>query len=74
LVAAPLLDSIAKARSRNRESSIISSTGISTRADDADAAINERHKMSNQTLLVGGEYRALIEISECLNVEEIEQV
>jgi hypothetical protein len=82
LVAAPLLQVISDARSKTRDqansSSADTSSNSNTRsnahATDDDGGAAERHYITNPTLLVGGEYKPLGPISECLDVDEIEQV
>ena len=71
LVADPLLKSIANACSKNRDAgSAISNVQV---VNDLDAAA-DRQKLVNHTLLVGGEYRPMAPVSQCINVDEIEQV
>jgi hypothetical protein len=82
LVAAPLLQVISDARSKTRDQANSSSadtisnsnTRINAHAADDDGGAAERHYITNPTLLVGGEYKPLGPISECLDVDEIEQV
>jgi hypothetical protein len=82
LVAAPLLQVISDARSKTRDqansssadSSSNSNTRINAHAADDDGGAADRHHVTNPTLLVGGEYKPLGAISECLDVDEIEQV
>jgi hypothetical protein len=80
LVAAPLLQVISDARSKTRDQANSSSadTSSNTRsnahATDDDGGAADRHHVNNPTLLVGGEYKPLGAISECLDVDEIEQV
>jgi hypothetical protein len=79
LVAAPLLKVISDARSKNRDQANTSSADISSNVRsnvqaDNDGSAAERHYLTNPTLLVGGEYKPLGPISECLDVDEIEQV
>jgi hypothetical protein len=71
LVADPLLKSIANACSKNRDAG--SALGNVQVISDLDSAA-DRQKLVNYTLLVGGEYRPLGPVSECINVDEIEQV
>ncbi len=79
LVAAPLLESYANARSRTRDAGNAgdaggsSSVGNSVQVIDDDGTA-EKQKIGNPTLLYGGDYRPLGAISECLNVDDIEQV
>jgi hypothetical protein len=70
LVAAPLLRTISSAVSKNHDAA---SSSISAPAAD-DSGTAEKQKLLNQTLLYGGEYRPLGPLSECLDVNEIEQV
>jgi hypothetical protein len=81
LVAAPLAESIANARSKmNRDIFGGSDAGVSStisngaRANNESDVLADKHALVNHTLLYGGEYRPLGPISACLNVEEIEQV
>ena len=80
LVAAPLLQVISDARSKNRDQSNSSSADATSNirsnahAAEHDGGAADRHYLTNPTLLVGGEYKPLGPISECLDVDEIEQV
>lgn len=71
LVADPLLKSIANACSKNHDAG--SASNNVQVVNDLDAAA-DRQKLVNHTLLVGGEYRPMGPVSECINVDEIEQV
>ena len=78
LVAAPLMESVLHAR-KNRgpvEGSISDMSSSVPVADDdgGGGGGGERVRMMNPTLLVGGEYRPLGPVSECVDVDEIEQV
>jgi hypothetical protein len=63
-----------QANSSSADTSSNSNTRINAHAADDDGGAAERHYITNPTLLVGGEYKPLGPISECLDVDEIEQV